>query len=438
MDTAVSQSSAGNSANSKQSTFDLEPNPFEQSFASGGNNRNGSENKPTTTPGGTQSIATPGGRRHVLPPVASITSPSSLLPNPTTPGTQSWANSLRSGPLSPAMLQGPQNNPALLQQQQQQQQQMNTNTTNNTTTSTANGATIATSNNTNNNNNLSMFMSGFRRSGITPGGSGSMFPTPGPATAAILGLNPGPSTTTTAGATSGIPTTTAGNEQPDANNNSKKRNNNNPANGSNKSKKQIKPTSDSNYNTSVEPDDDQHDSSFNDDIKQESDDNDDSNEQQMINDTSSSTTTTNKRGKKKQSEEEKRKSFLERNRIAALKCRQRKKQQQANLEAKVNYLSTENESLNNQVTQLRDQLASVRSLLLSHKDSIPQELLAVALTEQQQQQMYSQQQQQIPVPVLENSSNNAPPVNMAQGPPHPEAHNNTQTYQQPPVWPIQQ
>ncbi|KAA8914700.1 hypothetical protein TRICI_002863 [Trichomonascus ciferrii] len=481
MDTTVTTASS-DSSSKRAYGLENEPNPFEQSFAGGA--ASSTTAKPTTTPGGTQSIATPGGRRHMLPPVASITSPSSLLPNPPTPGATNWGNSLRSGPLSPAMLQGPQNNPAMMQN----------NTT--TTTTAASTATAAAMNNTNAQNpNLNTFMNNLRRSGITPGGSGSMFPTPGPATAAILGLNPPAASgnanpATTAGGVA-PPHSTATNPQPQphphpasdhhhhlqqqqhhpqpqpqphaqhqpqpqpqphaqhqsppqphppqpqhqpqpqpqqpqiiqsnvqqpsqepspkaqtANNN--KRNAN--ANGGGKKKQKT---------TQQQPDPES--------VKKESDDNDD--------DDHDDNTSTNKRGggKKKQSEEEKRKSFLERNRIAALKCRQRKKQWLANLEAKVNYFTTENESLNNQVSQLREQLASIRSLLLSHKDSIPQELLAVALSEQMyaQQQQQQQQPQQKP-PQQQNGAqflDNSVPM-------APQNVPESQNYQ-PPVWPIQQ
>ncbi|WAR63002.1 hypothetical protein PtB15_18B84 [Puccinia triticina] len=71
---------------------------------------------------------------------------------------------------------------------------------------------------------------------------------------------------------------------------------------------------------------------------------------------------------KPETEEEKRKNFLERNRQAALKCRQRKKAWLANLQTKVEYLSTENESLQLTINQLREEIDSFRSILVSHKD----------------------------------------------------------------------
>jgi len=71
---------------------------------------------------------------------------------------------------------------------------------------------------------------------------------------------------------------------------------------------------------------------------------------------------------KKMTEEEKRKNFLERNRVAALKCRQRKKQWLANLQQKVELFSTENDALSHTVSVLREELVNLKTLLLAHKD----------------------------------------------------------------------
>ncbi|KAL7309387.1 Transcription factor, variant 2 [Mucor circinelloides] len=67
-------------------------------------------------------------------------------------------------------------------------------------------------------------------------------------------------------------------------------------------------------------------------------------------------------------EESKRKHFLERNRQAALKCRQRKKQWLANLQHRVEYLSTDNEQLQSQATRLREEVINLKTLLLAHKE----------------------------------------------------------------------
>jgi ATF/CREB family transcription factor len=71
---------------------------------------------------------------------------------------------------------------------------------------------------------------------------------------------------------------------------------------------------------------------------------------------------------RKMTDEEKRKNFLERNRVAALKCRQRKKQWLANLQAKVELFSTENDALSATVTQLREEIVNLKTLLLAHKE----------------------------------------------------------------------
>ncbi|KAL1899881.1 Transcription factor [Sporothrix stenoceras] len=70
----------------------------------------------------------------------------------------------------------------------------------------------------------------------------------------------------------------------------------------------------------------------------------------------------------KMTEEEKRKNFLERNRVAALKCRQRKKQWLQNLQTKVELYSSENENLSSQINQLREEIVNLKTLLLAHKD----------------------------------------------------------------------
>lgn len=55
-------------------------------------------------------------------------------------------------------------------------------------------------------------------------------------------------------------------------------------------------------------------------------------------------------------------------RVAALKCRQRKKQWLANLQSKVELYSTENDALTAQITQLREEVVNLKTLLLAHKD----------------------------------------------------------------------
>ncbi|KAI8645204.1 hypothetical protein BD408DRAFT_411978 [Parasitella parasitica] len=67
-------------------------------------------------------------------------------------------------------------------------------------------------------------------------------------------------------------------------------------------------------------------------------------------------------------DEEKRKNFLERNRIAALKCRQRKKQWLQNLQTKVEFLAADNEQFHMQANALRDEVIHLKTLLMIHKD----------------------------------------------------------------------
>lgn len=109
--------------------FSKEPNPFENAFGA-----------PSDTPGKTQ-----------LPGVTSLTSPAPLL-GANTPG---WPGSLRSGPLSPAMLTGPQSNDYFNSDHH-----------------------FAASFPTPNESSL--------RTGLTPGGGGSMFPQPSPNSQAIF------------------------------------------------------------------------------------------------------------------------------------------------------------------------------------------------------------------------------------------------------------
>lgn len=54
--------------------------------------------------------------------------------------------------------------------------------------------------------------------------------------------------------------------------------------------------------------------------------------------------------------------------VAALKCRQRKKQWLANLQGKVETYQAENEQLSQQVAMLREEVVNLKTLLLAHKD----------------------------------------------------------------------
>ncbi|CAM0143245.1 Transcription factor [Umbelopsis sp. WA50703] len=76
----------------------------------------------------------------------------------------------------------------------------------------------------------------------------------------------------------------------------------------------------------------------------------------------------NKSSVSEQDEDEKRRNFLERNRQAALKCRQRKKAWLNDLQVKVEDLAHENEQLTAQANSFRDEIIHLRTLLLAHKD----------------------------------------------------------------------
>lgn len=136
-------------SNAHGGPLSYEQNPFEHSFAGGGGPNNG---------GGVQ---TPGGTK--LPPVAALTSPAGLL----TGVTPSFWGGLRSGPLSPAMLSAPQKDDYF-----------------------GDGHHLRGGFPTPNESGL--------RSGLTPGGGGSMFPEPSPNSQALFSqLQSGGATPTT-------------------------------------------------------------------------------------------------------------------------------------------------------------------------------------------------------------------------------------------------
>uniref|UniRef100_A0A3Q3KBS5 Uncharacterized protein n=1 Tax=Monopterus albus TaxID=43700 RepID=A0A3Q3KBS5_MONAL len=66
--------------------------------------------------------------------------------------------------------------------------------------------------------------------------------------------------------------------------------------------------------------------------------------------------------------DERRQRFLERNRAAASRCRQKRKLWVCSLEKKAEELSTLNVSLSNEVSLLRNEVAHLKQLLLAHKD----------------------------------------------------------------------
>lgn len=388
--------------------FALEPNPFEQSFGGGGT-----------------SAETPG--KSLLPPVAALTSPA--LPGTSSAGGYNWSNSLRSGPLSPAMLAGP-------------------------TGSSDYFDSIGRGFPTPNESSL--------RTGLTPGGGGSMFPAQSPNTQSILQqLQSGGATPSTidfhrtalnAAKKSGInaPTSNPMNESDQTGQVTTMEGKGNQttmvdpfthhdaadaanglfmlAKGGQANHQLAVPTQSSIPPHSIENHDGLRDTgaitrsqSMNGALngRDMSGEGSDTQTEQAKpaprgkirrNTTTKATSASNNRRKaeeptkgsnkkarvnhgsvstdpasepaeseeeqkrkpqndpKKMTDEEKRKNFLERNRVAALKCRQRKKQWLANLQAKVDIFTTENDALTATVTQLREEIVNLKTLLLAHKD----------------------------------------------------------------------
>ncbi|KAF2502655.1 hypothetical protein BU16DRAFT_554701 [Lophium mytilinum] len=403
--------------NTVHNPFSLEPNVFEQSF-------------------GNPSAETPGGRP-ILPPVANITSPSPL------PGITPGWQSLRAGPLSPAMLQGPTGDSDYFNQSFRG-------------FPTPNESSL--------------------RTGLTPGGGGSMFPAPSPNSQAIFNLQSGGVTPSTAdfqqsalraAAQTKFPVTSNPTSQPDPAQHSyqqpqqpqhpqQQRNQQdifgqhdvtgaandllsfaqatqaNQPNGNRTNGQFAVPNQPAHMNNSMGhmpvqmPQDQQQTHHHNPKGSVHSitgsADTGDFSESGHSEQTKPSTRSRQKKGSntkttaasrrkaddgpkggnkkqkggsgsvqshtadedsdmdmdnmkeelnehgKKMTDEEKRKNFLERNRVAALKCRQRKKQWLANLQNKVEVYGTENDALSAQVTQLREEIVNLKTLLLAHKD----------------------------------------------------------------------
>ncbi|KAF6515185.1 hypothetical protein HZS61_005091 [Fusarium oxysporum f. sp. conglutinans] len=86
----------------------------------------------------------------------------------------------------------------------------------------------------------------------------------------------------------------------------------------------------------------------------------------------------------KMTNEEKRKNFLERNRVAAHKCRLRRKQWFTQLQTKVELFTTENNTLMAQIAHLREETVNLKTLLLVHKDcpvAYRQELCSASMSQ---------------------------------------------------------
>lgn len=67
-------------------------------------------------------------------------------------------------------------------------------------------------------------------------------------------------------------------------------------------------------------------------------------------------------------DDEKRKNFLERNRVAASKCRQRKKQLNKKMEEELSFYSNGYRELSAQINQLRESIITLKGLAINHKD----------------------------------------------------------------------
>jgi ATF/CREB family transcription factor len=70
----------------------------------------------------------------------------------------------------------------------------------------------------------------------------------------------------------------------------------------------------------------------------------------------------------KMTNEEKQKTFLERNRIAAHKCRRRRKQRLAQMQTNIELFITGNDILVAKIAHLREDTANLKTLLFAHKD----------------------------------------------------------------------
>ncbi|CAG8478110.1 5633_t:CDS:2 [Paraglomus brasilianum] len=343
------------------SKLDLEPNPFEQSFSH------------ITPLGDTSGTNSP---KPSLPPVAEITSPAAG--GTSTSERYGWnLQSLRTGPLSPAMLEGPQSFDGL---------GVATNTRTGTTplgfqsfadqsprSAALFGAqSMALTSTFNNSSNT-----------VKPG-NGLMAGQFGPKAvsnvsgASVVDTQNGPEMNDES-ATDVVPTKT---EREDYGSNTLTNSTTTLSTRSRSTKSKtngVRPPSPTDHNTtsSEEESDDGHSN----DLYTSSPKNSKTSHRRKASDDlmdQPAQKKSNQKTKNDLSDAEKRKNFLERNRQgmiiitsichAALKCRQRKKQWLANLQAKVEYLTNENEQLQSQATSLREEILNLKTLLLAHKD----------------------------------------------------------------------
>ncbi|XP_066193531.1 cyclic AMP-dependent transcription factor ATF-7 [Sylvia atricapilla] len=106
--------------------------------------------------------------------------------------------------------------------------------------------------------------------------------------------------------------------------------------------------------------------------------------------------------------DERRQRFLERNRAAASRCRQKRKLWVSSLEKKAEELTSQNIQLSNEVTLLRNEVAQLKQLLLAHKDCP-----VTALQKKTQGYLDSPKESSeasgSPAPVIQHSSASAAP-----------------------------
>ncbi|XP_032239798.1 cyclic AMP-dependent transcription factor ATF-2 [Nematostella vectensis] len=105
--------------------------------------------------------------------------------------------------------------------------------------------------------------------------------------------------------------------------------------------------------------------------------------------------------------DERRRKFLERNRAAATRCREKRKIWVQQLEKKADDLSNTNTQLQNEISLLRTEVAQLKSLLLAHKDC--------PVTIAQQKMAAQKQMNQGQVHVSEANGINAVAISMAEG-----------------------
>ncbi|KAI9282467.1 hypothetical protein BC943DRAFT_328855 [Umbelopsis sp. AD052] len=272
--------------------LDQEPNPFEQSFSGASSSSN-----PQTAANEAKTAT-----KLVLPPAASIASPNVLSKGifPKDMAEQFAWDSLRSGPLSPSMLQRPADS-----------------------TFAVDGEQLGTNNR---NGSISNVPGAFSFQGMTPN---TLYGSQQPAAAQYQDMNSNLFTSNTMPGQDMYMMQRQMNMGMDQNNYGQS-----PPQKRARRKTLDDTTEDSTSQTSEQ----------------------------------SHSNKSRRKGSKDTDDDERRKNFLERNRQAALKCRQRKKQWLNNLQAKVEYLTNDNEQLQLQANALREEIINLKTLLIAHKD----------------------------------------------------------------------